>query len=268
MLSRLATRVAPRLVWKWRIKSWGIDPGEPESVLLPTVASKSRLSIDVGAADGKYTAMLIPLSKQVVAFEPTPGALATLRTTFSATPVVVIEPVALSNESGVTTMRFVPDHFWRSTLERGNALKYASGVSELSVPMRRLDEYEFRAVGFIKIDVEGHEAAVLQGASGTIESSRPNVMIEVEEQHCAGAFDDVSGYFAARAYDGFFLLDGVVMPLSKFDIRIHQHVASLNERGERRPGCNYINNFIFVPAERSARWQETCAAVDVSHATG
>jgi len=263
MLSQLATRVAPRLVWTWRIKSWGIDPGEPESALLPTLASKSRLSIDVGAADGKYTAMLVPLSRRVVAFEPTPGALATLRTVFSATPIVVIEPVALSNESGVTTMRFVPDHFWRSTLERGNALKYAAGVSELSVTMRRLDDYDFQGVGFIKIDVEGHEAAVLQGAARTIESSRPNVMIEVEEQHCAGAFAGISGYFAARSYDGFFLLDGVVMPLSKFDLGIHQDLASLNERGERRPGRHYINNFIFVPAERSARWRQTCGGVDL-----
>lgn len=69
MLKKFALRVAPRVVWRRRAKTWGFDPSEDESILLPTLASKSRISIDVGAALGTYTALLIPLSRRVVAFE-------------------------------------------------------------------------------------------------------------------------------------------------------------------------------------------------------
>ena len=37
--------------------------------------------------------------------------------------------------------------------------------------------------GFIKIDVEGHELKVIDGAKETIEKHKPNLLIEIEEQH-------------------------------------------------------------------------------------
>jgi hypothetical protein len=43
----------------------------------------------------------------------------------------------------------------RSTIERDNPLENSEPY-EMVVPTQRLDDYDLDAVGFIKIDVEGH----------------------------------------------------------------------------------------------------------------
>jgi FkbM family methyltransferase len=261
MFKRLAMTIAPRLVWRRRLRTWQIDPGEDEAILLPSLASRSKLSIDIGAAKGSYTAALIPLSRKVVAFEPTPFALRYLRRLFRGTRVVTIEAVALSNRNGNVTMRFPLESFWRSTIESRNELRYTPNVDEFSVRARRLDDYRFTSVGFIKIDVEGHEMAVLEGAEVTIGRSRPNVLVEVEEQHCDGAIANVCNYFGRLNYEGFFLDHGKILPISRFSLEQHQRVSNLDAKGNRRQGYTYVNNFVFVPAERAASWRASLRAL-------
>jgi len=244
--TRLGERLAPRLVWRHRVKSWPISTEEPESLLLPRLANRSKLSIDVGASQGNYTAHLIPLSQRVVAFEPVPRFAEGLRKMFADTAVVQIEQVALSDQSGTREMRVTND-LYRSAIESGNELRYSTSVEAIAVRVSSLDEYSFRNVGFVKIDVEGHELAVLRGASDTIHRERPNVLVEVEEQHRRGALKDAFDFFRNAGYLGFFLLDGKLESLAAFDPGIHQDVKNLDARGLRTP--LYVNNFIFVSAD-------------------
>ena len=53
----------------------------------------------------------------------------------------------------------------------------------IEVPLRRLDDFHFRDVSLIKIDVEGHEFEVIQGARKTIESSRPVMIMEITSRN-------------------------------------------------------------------------------------
>jgi FkbM family methyltransferase len=63
-----------------------------------------------------------------------------------------------------------------------------SSVTSERVSVRRLDDIDLGGgVGFLKIDVEGHEEAVLAGASRTLKQSMPAVLVEVEERHHTGA---------------------------------------------------------------------------------
>ena len=244
--TRFGERLAPRLVWRHRARRWPISTDEPESLLLPRLAHRSKLSIDVGAARGNYTALLIPLSRRVIAFEPVPYFAARLREMFADTAVVRIEQVALSDQSGSRELRVTED-LYRSAIESTNELRYSAIVDVIPVTVRSLDEYAFRNVGFIKIDVEGHELAVLRGASDTIYRERPNVLVEVEEQHRRGALADAFAFFRKAGYLGFFLLDGKLEALAAFDPDIHQHVKNLDARGLRT--ALYVNNFIFVSAD-------------------
>lgn len=55
--------------------------------------------------------------------------------------------------------------------------------------MRTLDSHELTDVGFIKIDVEGLEAAVLLGAQHTLEAYHPTMLVEIDRaRHTQDSF--------------------------------------------------------------------------------
>jgi hypothetical protein len=74
------------------------------------------------------------------------------------------------------------------------------------VPALRLDDYALDRVGFIKIDVEGHELAVLKGAEATIRGSMPSLLVEIEERHSLCGIQNVTAFLTGLRYEGFFVL--------------------------------------------------------------
>jgi hypothetical protein len=66
-----------------------------------------------------------------------------------------------------------------------------------SVPVNTLDSFAYENVGFIKIDVEGYEYEVLQGAQATISRCRPIMYIEddrAEKSRALRKLIDLLGY--------------------------------------------------------------------------
>jgi len=72
------------------------------------------------------------------------------------------------------------------------------------VPARTIDSYDFDNVDAIKIDVEGSELLVMQGAEGTIRKHRPSVQVEIVPKQC-----NLFGYEPQSLYDFFDGLDYV-----------------------------------------------------------
>jgi hypothetical protein len=173
---------------------------------------------------------------------------------FADTPLVTIEPVALSDQAAVSSLRIPTDSLWRSTIESRNELKYSAKVVALPVQTVALDDYTCGPIGFIKIDVEGHELAVLKGARQVLRRDRPNLLIEIEEQHNPGATTAVFNYLVEEGYSGFFFTLAGVQSVSDFDASRYQAPQSLNAAGARiaRNGT-YVNNFIFTPREKGIR---------------
>ena len=52
------------------------------------------------------------------------------------------------------------------------------------VEVRTVDSYAFQSVGFIKVDVEGYEKFVLEGAVDTINRCRPTIQLEIVANQC------------------------------------------------------------------------------------
>lgn len=240
--------IAPRLLWHYRIRNWKIETLESEAKFLAKLCRRSMCSIDVGAANGAYTAHSLVYSSKVVAFEPRPEAALHLRNMFR-TKLVQVEEVALSDEPGETTLRVPMQGSMLATMEGRNSLEGAPLGSSMTVRKRRLDSYNFTSVGFIKIDVEGHEAAVLRGATETITRERPNVMVEIEERHNPGSIRTVSEWFADLEFSGFFLFENKLVSMSQFRVEEHQIRANLLDNAIRTG--TYINNFIFLPTDQS-----------------
>jgi hypothetical protein len=105
-------------------------------------------------------------------------------------------------------MRMLVEDLGRSTIETSNALEDEDGSAkeQVTVTVRKHDDYGMSDVAFIKIDVEGHEVAVLEGASDTIARNRPVLLIESEDRHRKNAVADVEVFLKQRSYAGFFLM--------------------------------------------------------------
>ena len=85
------------------------------------------------------------------------------------------------------------------------------------------------SIGFIKIDVEGHEKNVLQGAKNLIKKNKPNLLVEIEERHSQLKVEDTINFINNLGYKSYFF-DGT-------DIKSTQIIKSFNS----------IRNYIFIP---------------------
>jgi FkbM family methyltransferase len=149
---------------------------------------RGGLVVDVGANEGWFVANVLNLAPdaRVIAVEPTPAPLATLRERFGASPNVTIVPKALTAEPGTVTMHIpTGSHTGSSLLMPRKELdeRYGSedwGVAqEVTVPAVTLDSVVGdQDVTLLKIDVQGAELGVLAGGARTLERTRA-VIIEI-----------------------------------------------------------------------------------------
>lgn len=146
--------------------------------------------IDVGANEGCYSVLFgakVGDNGKVWAFEPSPREFAVLKANADQNPNLNIEcfPLALGNKNGSGKLRIAEGvHAGQNTLG-----EFSYSITELDfamVSIRRLDDLVFESktdrLDLIKIDVEGAEGLVLDGARRTLETFRPVVLLEVLEK--------------------------------------------------------------------------------------
>jgi len=215
--------------------------GEPEIHVIHSLASKDKIGLDIGVHLGFYSRHLAGYCASVIGFEPNPASAALARRALPRN--VRIENVALSDRAGRAVLR-IPKlgaagaEEALGTLENANTLGGAA-FNEVEVRAVRLDDYDLPPVGIIKIDVEGHEEAVLRGGRELVRRDRPACMIEIEERHNPGALSRIVEYFLGLGYGVFYLSHG------KFKRIAGQHIDIGALQGERASA--YVNNFFFLP---------------------
>lgn len=85
-------------------------------------------------------------------------------------------------DSETTVLIETPQYYKDDKINIGNAhINAYTGMGAHEVKQVRLDDLHFDNVSVIKIDVQGFEPYVLDGAIKTIEKHRPHIFIEVEE---------------------------------------------------------------------------------------
>ncbi|KAB2963784.1 MAG: FkbM family methyltransferase [Thermoanaerobaculia bacterium] len=182
---RLARLLPRKLRLGFRIRArQAFGAIEREIGALERVAGRGRVAVDAGANEGWYSLGLAGLFDRVLAFEPNEALLSDLRS--ARRRGIEIHPVALSNREGVAE-HFVP-------VRGGIALTGWGSLNRDHVPERdserqsvvqvqTLDSFGIEHLDFLKVDVEGHEVELLEGARETIVRCRPTVLIEVLPQN-------------------------------------------------------------------------------------
>lgn len=85
----------------------------------------------------------------------------------------------------------------------GKDIKRNTGYERVEIDQHTLDSYGFEDVDIIKIDVEGYELLVLEGASQTIASNRPIVQVEcvdIQPRAFGRTIQELFDYFNDRDY--------------------------------------------------------------------
>ena len=218
---------------------------ERELVYLDRIIHGGRVAIDIGANIGLWSYALSSRFDAVEAFEPQPRCYAHLKR--CGLPRVRLYDIALSSKAGAAELK-VPAH-------RGLRIPGLASLNEVDgecerfrVALRKLDEFDFRNVDFIKIDVEGHESEVLAGARDTILREKPVMVVEIEQRHLNFPFTDVVDSVVALGYGAYFLKGRILMPFAEFDYGSLQGQFTEGKTGrlDMLPK-QYINNFVFKP---------------------
>lgn len=158
-----------------------------------------RLALDIGANVGTWTVWLAGRFEQVHAFEPNPEALLELRK--HADRATIID-CAVGDQPGEQELRLYA-HSVHASLRDRDEIDAQGGGNQLAtvlVPVVTLDGlgYQDQPIEFIKIDTEGYEDRVLQGAVETVRASGPRLLIEVHAADTGDRCVELLGQYGYR----------------------------------------------------------------------
>ena len=212
--------------------------GEREIKIIPSLLANCNRAIDIGANVGVWSYWLSKHAKQVESFEPNPKI-------FNALKNIKINNVnsyniALSNKSGSVNL-LIPKGS-KGFSNQGASLspiKVQGAHKSISIEAKCLDEYNFLDVNFIKIDVEGHEHEVIEGAQETIKKFKPTMVIEMEEKHNQIPIEAQISSVEKLGYQCCVLINEKIIKIDKIDLdKFHRNPTNRD---------SYLFNFIFYP---------------------
>lgn len=169
----------------YQIKKW--------RACLPHI-KQFRMAVDVGAHVGLWSTQMLKVFQQVHAFEPVKA----FRECFEANigqmdgaarglPVLYAYALGATLDTRGTLAEGPRPHVKMRTprlgmgIDSGGTHVDAEEPDEFDtdvVELRALDEFDFQDVDFLKIDCEGYEHHVIEGAKETLMRCRPCVIVE------------------------------------------------------------------------------------------
>lgn len=169
---------------------------EPDKVhLIRELLQPGMSFVDVGANKGYFSllaASILGTSERIVAVEPEPTNYYWLRRTLCSDryPEVSVVQAAVGSAPGKGHLYLGEKSGWHSLIRSGDR-------QHIEVNLTTLDELTHHSgletVDMIKIDVEGSELEVLQGARGTIERNSSVVVLIDLHPHLGVDLEEFSG---------------------------------------------------------------------------
>ena len=210
---------------------------ELRRIVLPLLAA-DELLVDVGANFGFWTLLAARRGCRVLAVEPVPATRALLAANAARNGLenrIEIVGQALSDSAGTLTLA-LPDG------ESGQASVHpdatARGTETFTVPSSTLDALlGERRVRLLKIDVEGHELAVLEGASRVLASGQVDyLLVEVAGTVLERAHGSSDALVEALTSHGYTFVRFVLANEGLSPRRSYRRVGLAELRGSPPPG--------------------------------
>ncbi len=213
---------------------------EKELTIIDRFSDKSKNALDIGVYRGVYSLKLSQNFNQIHSFEPNPLLFPYLNINLKKIiKNINLYNLALSNKSGETELKLPvrSKSIFKENIEELYQLGAASihpknefeDFKKVRVKIDKLDNISINNIGFMKIDVEGHELEVIEGAKETITKDKPILLIEIEKRHSKRPVEETIEKICNLNYECFFVKDKELIPVEK-----------LNDK-------NLENNFFFLP---------------------
>lgn len=249
-MAKLKTLVRDALPGRWQVPirylyTSALGHLEREMALLEDLVAYGDHVVDVGGNRGIYAYRFFQLGAEVDVFEPNPNCAAVLKDWAASRANITVHQVALSDRAGTARLHVPIDehgleHDASATIGRCAVAK----THDFAVETRLLDEFGFEAPALMKIDVEGHEGSVIEGAWKTLLRAHPVLIVEIEQRHNATPIGEIFARLESAEYCGFFM-DGMMLSrLEEFNLDRDQAIGALGKSDA------YHNNFIFIGAAK------------------
>lgn len=147
--------------------------------------------VDVGANLGIWSISMSSIFKNIIAFEPSPRNRECLEENLKNRGE--IRPFAVSNVEGVAYFSDAVKNCGDSKLVNPEA---STKRKQYQVDLVKLDNQNITDCSLIKIDVQGHELQVVQGAEQLITEQQPWVIFEINED-----IDEICNFFESKNYE-------------------------------------------------------------------
>ena len=223
--------------WKYR------NTQSNEINYLLKIIKKGQTVFDIGAHKGAYSFWMkkaIGKNGKLVCFEPQHKGAELLKRLFDNKNVIV-EQIALSDEKRTTQLFVKPQPGISFEASLNNT--YQNALVE-EVTTTTIDDYcreNSTFPSFIKIDVEGHETNVIEGAVEVFKNLKPFLLVEIEARHIGEqALQKLCNKIVNVGYAAYFFYKNEKLPLKYFNTQLHQNIENINNN-------KYSNNFAFEP---------------------
>lgn len=218
-----------------------IEPNE--FAFIDSFLKPGMVFVDIGANEGFFSVFAsrrVGAMGKLIAFEPSSREVERLRANLSLNNIsnVRVETCALANASGTAELRICEyGHEGQNTLGNFayNVQQSGTQVVQLCSLDEYLDSHPVDRLDFIKMDVEGAEQKVLEGARRTLAKFKPVVLLELNDK--ALKFQNAS-------------CESVVNVLRSMDYAIY-NFCSRTGQPVLATGSQYSENIIAAPRERA-----------------
>jgi len=186
-----------------------------EMHILLSLLNEGDIAVDIGANIGVYTLTMtkrVGTTGKVYAFEPEPVNFELLTKNIKENNLtnVICSEFAISNTATLTSLFLSEENFGDHRLYQDNTDRKVISVITDSLDNLLINKYkEGGSIKLIKIDTQGFEPFVIEGAKQIIQEHLPAIFLEYWPDGFKNASADHSAMmdFLIRVYGKFYLID-------------------------------------------------------------